>query len=136
MSHLSHDVYTCAEGMYDLGQTMKGHLHALRQMKLSPEAMQEVTNAYSVMCGLTAQCNRMKSILAAARMTGNVEAGETQAQDLELHPVNHDAREVGRGGVPAYTGERSPMEVLQEMRHSLHRVGDHTLDSEEGVEEA
>lgn len=93
---------------------LKGVLHALRQLAPTEEIRRECINGYSVLCGMTAEGNRLKTLMATGRMTGEIGTPAVEVTTLELHPAQ-------------YERTRSPAD-LQRMMESLHRAGDHTLD--------
>lgn len=93
---------------------LKAVLHALRQLAPTEEIRRECIHGYSVLCGMTAEGNRLKTLMATGRMTGEIGPAAVEVTKLELHPVQ-------------YERTRTP-EDLHRMMESLHRAGDHTLD--------
>lgn len=117
---LAPSIQSACEAIVQQGADMKAVLHSLRQMALPEAARMEVINGYSIMCGLIAATNALKTTVAAARMTGELPPVDVPTTALELHPVH-------------YEPSRSADE-LELLRQSLHRAGDHTLDPEPGSE--
>jgi hypothetical protein len=98
----------------DVVELLRGHLQGARHLRMPEECIRELTGASLRLGVISAECTRIQSDMAAARMTGQAEWKSVPAEDLELHPVNL---------------RPEPQEEL--MLASLHRVGDHTLDREE-----
>lgn len=89
---------------------LRGHLNAARGPGVPESACREIASATVMIASVRAECNAIKSEIAAARMTGQTPKA-MKAEDMELHPA------------------QLPRQVERErLLESLHRAGDHTLD--------